>query len=55
MEGLDSEDRVNLSACKISSPFNSRIRFNVCAMFYILETHGRRHLWQAAQAASKAA
>lgn len=44
-EGLD------LSAATMTSPFDRRIRYNGYAAFRILETHERRHLLQAAQAA----
>jgi hypothetical protein len=45
-EGLD------LSRAKVTSPFDSRIRYNAFSMFCILETHERRHLWQAERSAS---
>jgi hypothetical protein len=44
----------DLSVRKITSPFDSRVRYNVFSMFRILETHERRHLWQAEQAVSRA-
>jgi hypothetical protein len=39
---------------KVTSPFDSRVSYNVFSMFCILETHERRHLWQAERAASPA-
>jgi hypothetical protein len=49
---LRSAEGVDLSARKVVSPFNSRVRYNAYAMFEILETHERRHLWQAEHAVS---
>jgi hypothetical protein len=43
-----------LSRAKITSPFNSHIRYNVFAALSIFETHERRHLAQAEQAAAAA-
>ena len=43
-EGLD------LSRSKVTSPFDRRIRDNAYSMLRILETHERRHLWQAERA-----
>lgn len=40
-----------LGAVKITSPFNSRIRYNPLSALAILETHERRHLAQAQRAA----
>lgn len=42
---------LDLGARKIVSPFNSRISYNLYAVFHILEVHQRRHLWQAAEVA----
>jgi len=43
-EGLD------LSRARVTSPFDRRIRYNALSMLLILETHERRHLWQAERA-----
>jgi hypothetical protein len=43
-EGLD------LSRARVTSPFDRRIRYNALSMLRILETHERRHLWQAERA-----
>ena len=51
---LRSAEGLDLSARKVVSPFNSRVRYNAYAMFRILETHERRHLWQAKRAVSSA-
>lgn len=45
-EGLD------LAARKITSPFDARLRYNVYSALRMLETHERRHLWQAERAVS---
>jgi hypothetical protein len=44
----------NLSGIKITSPFNSRVHYNVFAALRVITTHNRRHLWQAEQALAKA-
>jgi hypothetical protein len=49
---LRSAEGLDLSARKVVSPFNSRVHYNAYAMFRILETHERRHLWQADHAVS---
>jgi len=46
-EGLD------LNRLKITSPFNSRVRYNLFSCFAILTAHQRRHLWQAERAAGQ--
>jgi hypothetical protein len=50
LEALRSGEGLDLGAGRITSPFDSRVRYGVFAAFRILETHGRRHLRQAAQA-----
>jgi len=47
---LRSAEGLDLTAARIASPFDSRVRYNVFAAFNILETHQRRHLDQAARA-----
>jgi len=44
----------NISAIKITSPFNDKIRYNVFAALRVITTHNRRHLWQAERALAKA-
>ena len=44
----------NLSAMKITSPFNAKLHYNVFAALRVITTHNRRHLWQAEQALAKA-
>jgi len=48
-----AQDR-NLSAIKITSPFNSKVRYNVFAALRVITTHNRRHLWQAERALATA-
>ncbi|MCI0355934.1 MAG: DinB family protein [Acidobacteria bacterium] len=38
-----------LDQVKITSAFNSRVRYNAFAAFHIMLAHVRRHLWQAEQ------
>jgi len=45
----------NLGAIKVTSPFNSRVKYNVFAALRIIPTHNRRHLWQAERALAAAA
>lgn len=52
LAALRSAEGLVLSARKVVSPFDSRVRYNAYAMFRILETHERRHLWQAQRAVS---
>lgn len=52
MRLLREADGLDLSARKIVSPFDSRVRYNVFAALRIMETHARRHLWQAGKAIS---
>lgn len=47
-EGFDT------GSYRITSPVSSRIRYNVLSALWILETHERRHLWQAERAVSGA-
>jgi len=49
---LRSAEGLDLSARRVVSPFNRHVRYNAYAMLRILETHERRHLWQAEQAVS---
>lgn len=39
-----------ISKIRVSSAFNTKIRYNVYSAFRIIATHQRRHLWQAEQA-----
>jgi hypothetical protein len=48
-EGLD------LTAKKIVSPFDRRVRYNVFSAFAIITAHQRRHLWQAERAVADVA
>lgn len=41
----------DLTALKIVSPFNARLRYNLYSAFRVLAAHERRHLWQAERAA----
>jgi hypothetical protein len=45
-------DGLPLGAVKISSPFDSRVRYNVYAAFSIISAHEHRHLAQAERAAA---
>ena len=47
LHALRSAEGLDLEASRITSPFNERLRYNVCAAFRIIETHERRHLRQA--------
>lgn len=38
-----------LDKVKITSPFNSRVKYNLFSCFHVLVAHERRHLWQAEQ------
>jgi hypothetical protein len=59
-EFLASQDRVlrivaesagvALDQIKVPSPADSRVRYNVWSSFRVMETHQRRHLWQAERA-----
>jgi hypothetical protein len=42
---------LDLASRKVPSPVSRYVRHNVCASFYILAAHQRRHLWQAQRAA----
>jgi hypothetical protein len=42
----------DLSSIKITSIFNTRVRYNVFAALRVITTHNRRHLWQAERALS---
>ena len=44
----------DLSALKVTSPFNSRVHYNVFAALRVITTHNRRHLWQAERALAAA-
>jgi hypothetical protein len=46
---VDSEG-LAISKIKVSSAFNTNIRYSVYSAFRIITTHQRRHLWQAEKA-----
>lgn len=46
-ERIEDARGLDLGAARIVSPFNRRISYNLYSAFHILETHQRRHLWQA--------
>lgn len=41
---------VNLSRARVTSPFNSRVRYNAYSALRVTLAHQRRHLWQAERA-----
>lgn len=43
-------DGLPLTAVRVVSPFDSRVRYNLFACLSILASHQHRHLWQAEQA-----
>ena len=47
---LRSANDLPIGKLKITSPFDSRVKYNVYSGFLILAAHQRRHLWQAEQA-----
>jgi hypothetical protein len=44
---VESADGLALDKVKVTSPFNSRVKYNLLSCFNILLAHERRHLWQA--------
>ena len=50
LERVARADRVDLTALKIVSPFDARLRYNVYAGFRLIAAHQRLHLRQAARA-----
>jgi len=46
---VDRAQGLALDQVKITSGFNSRVRYNAFAAFHIMLAHARRHLWQAEQ------
>ncbi len=47
---VDRARGLALDQVKITSAFNSKVRYNAFAAFHIMLAHVRRHLWQAEQA-----
>lgn len=50
---LRSADGLPLDRIRVTSPFSSRVRYNLYSCFSILPRHQQRHLWQAEQAAAE--
>ena len=46
---VDRAQGLALDQVRITSAFNSKVRYNAFAAFHIMLAHVRRHLWQAAQ------
>jgi hypothetical protein len=46
---VDRAQGLALDQVKITSAFNSKVRYNAFAAFHIMLAHVRRHLWQAEQ------
>ena len=46
---VDRAQGLALDQVKITSAFNSKVRYNAFAAFHIMLAHIRRHLWQAEQ------
>ena len=46
---VDRAPGLALDQVKITSAFNSKVRYNAFAAFHIMLAHVRRHLWQAEQ------
>lgn len=46
---VDRAQGLALDQLKITSAFNSKVRYNAFAAFHIMLAHVRRHLWQAEQ------
>lgn len=46
---LAQADGLPLDRVRVTSPFNTRVRYNLYACFTILPRHQHRHLWQAEQ------
>jgi hypothetical protein len=44
---LRASEGLDLTRARVTSPFDRRVRYNAFSMLRILETHERRHLWQA--------
>jgi hypothetical protein len=42
-------DGLPVTAVKVASPFNARLRYNLFSAFSIVPRHQHRHLWQAEQ------
>jgi hypothetical protein len=51
-QALRSAVGLDVRACRIVSPFDRRVRYNVLSAFCVLAAHERRHVWQAEQAAA---
>jgi len=47
LDCLAQADGLPLSHVRVTSPFNTRVRYNLFACFTILPRHQHRHLWQA--------
>ncbi|HKW42285.1 MAG TPA: DinB family protein [Gemmatimonadales bacterium] len=47
LDCLAQADGLPLTQVRITSPFNSRVRYNLYSCFSILPRHQHRHLWQA--------
>jgi hypothetical protein len=54
VEAARNAEGFDAGSCRITSPVSSRIRYNVLSALRIMETHERRHLWQAERAVSGA-
>ena len=48
-ESLQRANGIAIDRLKVTSPFDSRVRYNLFSCFQILTAHQRRHLWQASQ------
>ena len=54
VEGVIGRAQGRDLSARITSPFNSRVHYNVFAALRVITTHNRRHLWQAERALAAA-
>jgi hypothetical protein len=50
LDWITSAEDVPMNQMTITSPFNSRLRYNAYAALRVIAAHQRRHLWQAGRA-----